>query len=173
MVSSHKALHSEVYVQSVDVHRSDFEKPANARHVSSWNEIHSSFQQSKLVYLVVNVTTFLHVGQDHSNHILSGNPTPIQARDQACGQHVFCQDLENTSDTRNIWEQLSKWESVLLGLHQKTAVCVSLEAIKLSPHDQLLHFHVGSMHNFLPMNGLDYSHRHASMWQMLSDWCWN
>ena len=39
----------------------------------------SSFQQSRLVFHVANVTTFLHVGQDRSSPILSANPTPIQA----------------------------------------------------------------------------------------------
>ena len=39
--------------------------------------------------------------------------------------------------------------NLCLALHQKTAVCVSLETIKLTLHDQPVQFHVGPMHKFL------------------------
>ena len=83
-ISSPKSLRPQANFHFVHEQRNDLVKLADGRHqsstscVSSWYQVHSSFQQSKCVFLVANVITLLHVGQDHSTPILSANPSTIQ-----------------------------------------------------------------------------------------------
>ena len=139
-------------------------------------------------FLVVNVTTFSHVGQDP---VRKSN---AKGRDQACGQNTFFQDLKTllprelmnahltaTSPSSrllspcNLWKQFGRGRILCLawlapencGLRivggDQTQPPWPAPPVPCRSHAQPSVF----------LNGPDHSHRPASVWQLWSDCCWN
>ena len=168
-ISSHKPLRSQANFHFVHAQRNDLVKLANGRHQYPPNVYRPGtsslkLQQSKLVFLVANVTTRLHVGQDHSSPILSANPTPVHGQGEVCGQNTLFQDFKTplqselmnahltaTSPSLQLLSLCATFEHNFVEVEVSTCLACtrklcSLEAIKLSHPIQ---FHVGPMHDCL------------------------
>ena len=83
----------------------------------------------------------------HFLHVEKGRPSPILFADQTLSQGLFLHSFSLPVIIRN--NSVKVDIGVLLDLHQKHTVRVSLKTIPLRLHDQPFQFHISTMGNFL------------------------
>ena len=168
-ISLHKTLHSATTLAYKKNHWATCQRFLSIIHLKCDIPALCPLQLPTIKIRLANVTTCLHVELGRASPTLFANQTLIQWWDQICGQDVQSLGLKTLPrhglmdahltvsilssqylSSCDHWKKSVKVDiSVLLDLHQKITVRVSLKTIPLWFHDQPFQIHISTMGNFL------------------------